>query len=111
MFKREMKINFKSFIIWLSILVGMFFVVFLIYPSIINSSNMNMLDEIKQSSSGIHEVTKFNDMIHKLDEENQMRVKKAVSQTSKNMVLSNDMFSFLTQLKNIFIYLKEDHQR
>lgn len=72
---------------------------------------MNMLDEIKQSSSGIHEVTKFNDMIHKLDEENQMRVKKAVSQTSKNMVLSNDMFSFLTQLKNILVYLKEDHQR
>ena len=46
MFKREMKINLKSFIIWTSILIGLFLVVFLMYPSIINSENMEMLDEM-----------------------------------------------------------------
>lgn len=46
MFKREMKINLKSFIIWTSILIGLFLVVFLIYPSIINSDNMQMMDEM-----------------------------------------------------------------
>lgn len=66
-----------------------------------------MLEEITESSKGIHEVTKLNDMIYKLDEENQIRVKKVVSQTSKNIVLSNDMFSFLSQLKNILLELKE----
>ena len=70
-----------------------------------------ILDEIAESSKGIHAVTKLNDMIYKLDEENQMRVKKVVSETSKNMVLSNDMFSFLTQLKNIFLELKEEKSR
>lgn len=46
MFKREMKINLKSFIIWTSILIGLFLVVFLVYPSIINSENMQMMDEM-----------------------------------------------------------------
>lgn len=46
MFKREMKINFKSFIIWTSILIGLFLIVFLVYPSIINSENMEMMDEM-----------------------------------------------------------------
>ena len=46
MFKREMKINFKSFIIWTSILIGLFLVVFLVYPSIVNSENMQMMDEM-----------------------------------------------------------------
>ena len=46
MFKREMKINLKSFIIWTLILIGLFLVVFLIYPSIINSENMEMLNEM-----------------------------------------------------------------
>lgn len=46
MFKREMKINLKSFIIWLLILMGLFLVVFLIYPSIINSDNIKMMDEM-----------------------------------------------------------------
>ncbi|MDD6466682.1 MAG: ABC transporter permease subunit [Erysipelotrichaceae bacterium] len=46
MFKRELKINLKNFIIWASILVGLFLVVFLIYPSIINSENMEMIDEM-----------------------------------------------------------------
>ena len=48
MFKREMKINLKSFIIWTSIIIGMFIVVFLVYPSIIKSDNMKMMDEMMQ---------------------------------------------------------------
>lgn len=67
----------------------------------------NILEEITESSNGIHEVTKFNDMIQHLDEENQIHVKKLVSEASKNIVLSNDMFSFLVQIKKIFLYLKE----
>ena len=46
MFKREMKINLKSFIIWLLILIVMFLVVFLIYPTIINNENIEMMDEM-----------------------------------------------------------------
>lgn len=46
MFKRELKINLKSFIIWTSILIVLFFVVFLVYPSIVNSENMEMMDEM-----------------------------------------------------------------
>ena len=46
MFKREMKINLKSFIIWTSILLGLFLVVFLMYPSIIASEGMDSLNEM-----------------------------------------------------------------
>lgn len=46
MFKREMKINLKSFIIWTSILIGLFLIVFLVYPSIVNSENMEMMNEM-----------------------------------------------------------------
>ena len=46
MFKREMKINLKSFITWTSILIILFLVVFLVYPSIINSENIQMMDEM-----------------------------------------------------------------
>ena len=46
MFKREMKTNLKSFIIWTLILLGLFLLVFLVYPSIVNSENMEMMDEM-----------------------------------------------------------------
>lgn len=46
MFKREMKVNFKNFLIWFLVLAGIFFVVFLIYPSIIQSDNIKMMDEM-----------------------------------------------------------------
>ena len=46
MLKRELKINLKSFIIWMSILILLFLVVFLVYPSIINSDNIKMMDEM-----------------------------------------------------------------
>lgn len=46
MLKRELKINFKSFLIWTSILLALFLVVYLIYPSIISSENIQMMDEM-----------------------------------------------------------------
>ena len=39
-----MKINLKSFLIWTAILIGLFLVVFLVYPSIISSENVEMID-------------------------------------------------------------------
>ena len=46
MFKREMKVNLKSFIIWTSVLILLFLVVFLMYPSIINTGNIEQIDEM-----------------------------------------------------------------
>lgn len=45
MFLRELKINFKSFLIWMLVLVGLFLVVFLVYPSLVSSENIKMMDE------------------------------------------------------------------
>ena len=49
MIKREFKINFKSFMIWLSILVVMFLAVFLMYPYIITEETIASLDEIMKT--------------------------------------------------------------
>lgn len=46
MLKREFKINFKNFLIWTLILIVLFLVIFLIYPSILKSDNIKMLDEM-----------------------------------------------------------------
>ena len=46
MLKRELKINLKSFIIWTGILLLLFLVTFSVYPSIINSDNIKMIDEM-----------------------------------------------------------------
>lgn len=46
MLKRELKVNFKNFIIWLSIIISLFLVIFLIYPSIINGNNIKELDNL-----------------------------------------------------------------
>lgn len=46
MLKREWKVNFRGFVIWTSILVILFGAVFLIYPSIITSDNMESLNEM-----------------------------------------------------------------
>ena len=46
MLKREMKVNFRGFVIWTSILVILFGAVFLIYPSIITSDGMESLNEM-----------------------------------------------------------------
>ena len=46
MIKREFKVNLKNFIIWLAILILMFLVVFLMYPSIINANTKESIDEM-----------------------------------------------------------------
>ena len=46
MIKRELKVNLKSFIIWLSILLVMFLVVYLIYPYIVTDETMKSMDEL-----------------------------------------------------------------
>ena len=46
MLKREFKVNLKSFIIWLSILIIMFLFIFLIYPYIITDDTMKSMDEL-----------------------------------------------------------------
>lgn len=46
MFKRELKINLKSSILWTFILCAIFLVVFLIYPSLTISDNMKMIDDL-----------------------------------------------------------------
>ena len=46
MLKRELKVNLKSFIIWTSILIGMFLVVFIVYPYIITDDSLNGLDQM-----------------------------------------------------------------
>ena len=46
MFKREIKVNFKSFIIWLMVLISIFLMAYLIYPSILESNNASMIDEM-----------------------------------------------------------------
>lgn len=46
MLKRELKVNLKSFIIWLVLLMGMFLLVFCMYPMIIEGGNINEIDEM-----------------------------------------------------------------
>ena len=46
MLKRELKVNFKSFCLWFILITAIFLIVFLIYPSIANSDNIKMMDEM-----------------------------------------------------------------
>ncbi|MBQ7105786.1 MAG: ABC transporter permease subunit [Bacilli bacterium] len=46
MLKRELKINLKSFLIWTSIMLFMFLIVYLMYPAIVNSDSVAMMDEM-----------------------------------------------------------------
>ena len=46
MIKREFKINLKSFIIWLCILISIFLLVYLIYPYIVTDDSMKEMDEL-----------------------------------------------------------------
>lgn len=46
MIKREFKCNFKSFLIWLLILIVMFLVVYLVYPYIVTDDTMKSMDEL-----------------------------------------------------------------
>ena len=49
MFKRELKVNFKSFCIWTILTMIMFLVVFLVYPSIINGPEVESLNEMMKA--------------------------------------------------------------
>ena len=49
MLKRELKINFKSFLIWLFVLIALFTLVYLIYPTILTGDNIKMLDEMMKT--------------------------------------------------------------
>ena len=46
MIKRELKTNFKSFLIWTCVIIFMFLIAFLIYPSIMNSENVESINEM-----------------------------------------------------------------
>lgn len=46
MFSRELKVNLKSFLMWFSIIGIFFFIILAAYPFIINTENMNYLDEM-----------------------------------------------------------------
>jgi len=48
MLKRELKVNFKSFLIWTSILMALFLVVYLMYPAIMKSDSVQMMDEMME---------------------------------------------------------------
>ena len=49
MIKRELKVNLKSFIIWLSILIAIFALVYLIYPFIITDENISNIDDLMKA--------------------------------------------------------------
>ena len=44
MLKRELKVNFKSFIIWLSVLACIFMIAYAMYPFIMSDETVGMLD-------------------------------------------------------------------
>ena len=49
MLKRELKINLKSFLIWVSILLGMYILIFAIYPHLMNENTKESLNQMMQS--------------------------------------------------------------
>lgn len=48
MFKRELKVNLKSFVLWSVILMSIYALIFLLYPSIIASDSMSELDAMME---------------------------------------------------------------
>ena len=46
MLKRELKINLKSFIIWLLVLIGVFMIAYVMYPFIMSEDTVGMLDSM-----------------------------------------------------------------
>lgn len=48
MLKRELKINFRSFLIWTNVLISLFLVVYLMYPAIMKSDSVQMMDEMME---------------------------------------------------------------
>ena len=48
MVKRELKYNLKSFLTWIIISLSLLLLVFLVYPSIANSENIKMMDQMME---------------------------------------------------------------
>ncbi len=48
MFGRELKINLKNFIIWTGILLALFLMVFLIYPSLVAEENISSMNDMME---------------------------------------------------------------
>lgn len=48
MLKRELKVHFKSFLLWSGALMSIYLLVYLVYPSIIASGQMGNLDQMMQ---------------------------------------------------------------
>lgn len=48
MIRRELKVNLKSFILWTSILLGIFLIVYAIYPFIITDESIKSIDEMME---------------------------------------------------------------
>ena len=48
MIKRELKYNLKSFLTWIIISLSLLLLVFLVYPSIANSENIKMMDQMME---------------------------------------------------------------
>ena len=46
MLKRELKVNLKSFIIWTILVIGVYLLVFTIYPTISSNENIKMIDQM-----------------------------------------------------------------
>ena len=46
MFRRELRINFRSALVWFMVLAGLFAVVILAYPHIIDSESMSMMKDM-----------------------------------------------------------------
>ena len=46
MLLRELRINLKSFVIWMLILLGLFLMVFLIYPSLVDEKNISSMNDM-----------------------------------------------------------------
>lgn len=49
MFRRELKVNFKGFLIWLIATIVIYLVVFLVYPSIINGPEVESINEMMKA--------------------------------------------------------------
>ena len=64
MIKRELKANLKSFIVWTSIIIGLFIIVLITYPLVFTGENaeianiplamfMNMMNQVLWANSGV----------------------------------------------------------
>ena len=46
MFKREMKVNLKGFIVWSVIIISLYLVIYLVYPSVTGDASAQKMDDL-----------------------------------------------------------------